>query len=302
MLNTFQVECFLALSRSLNFTQTSEDLFVSQPTLSRNIASLEQELGVQLLVRNTKSVELTAAGRRFARHIAASMDAFQDAVEDARLARDEIVGSLRLGIQADTFEPFVVDLVTRFRKEHPQIELRLYPMSVSKLQRGINNGTLDLVVGAKETNLRNPGQLLLSERSECVALPAGHPLADRESLHMEELRDETFVAMSPTASASGHYLLLKYANDAGFSPRIIASADSVPSLMMMVACSIGISILYQDLSVNAHGRIRFVPLDGVPTFKRFLSWDQDSTNPALAAFLKCAEVFLADERNLRHPL
>ena len=189
LLNTFQIECFLALSRSLNFTQTSEDLFVSQPTLSRNIAALETELGVQLLVRNTKSVELTAAGRRFAKRVASSIEGFQDAVEEARLARDGVVGSLRLGIQVDTFEPFVVDLVNCFRKEHPQIELKLRPMSISKLQRGINNGTLDLVIGAKETNLRHPGQLLLSERAECVALPAGHPLAEREILQMEELRD-----------------------------------------------------------------------------------------------------------------
>ena len=65
-MNSFQAECFLALSKSLNFTQTAQEMYISQPTLSRNIAALEQEIGVQLLVRNTKSVELTAAGRHFA--------------------------------------------------------------------------------------------------------------------------------------------------------------------------------------------------------------------------------------------
>lgn len=288
-LNIFQIECFLALSRSLNFTQTSEDLFISQPTLSRNIASLEQELGVQLLVRNTKTVELTAAGRRFAKSIAGSLDQLQDSIEDARLARDGVVGSLRLGIQVDTFEPFIVDLVNRFRETHPQIELKLQPMSMSKLQRGINNGTLDLVIGARETNLRHPCRLLLSERDECIALPAGHPLSGYKSLRMEDLRDESFVAMSQATSAPGHYLLLKYANDAGFSPKIVASAETVPSLMMMVACGVGIAVLYGDLSVNACGRISFVPLEGVSSFKRYLIWDEDSSNPALAAFVDCAK-------------
>ena len=63
--------------------------------------------------------------------------------------------------------------------------------------------------------------------------------------------------------------------------------------LMLVACGVGISILYRDLSVNAHDRIRFVPLDGVDTFKRFLTWDQDSSNPALSAFLRCTESFFA---------
>ena len=66
--------------------------------------------------------------------------------------------------------------------------------------------------------------------------------------------------------------------------------------MMMIACGVGISILYEDLSVNAHGRIRFVPLTGIPTFKRFLTWDQDSSNPALSAFLRCAEAFLEERK------
>ena len=108
---------------------------------------------------------------------------------------------------------------------------------------------------------------------------------------MEDLREETFVSMSPMVSASGHYLLLKYANEAGFSPNIVATAESVPALMMLVACGTGITVLYQDLAINAHDRLRFIPLEGVESFKRYLVWNEENPNPALNAFLRCSEDF-----------
>lgn len=291
-MTTFQIECFLALSQSLNFTQTAEDMFVSQPTLSRSIASLEHELGVQLLVRNTKAVELTAAGKCFSKNAASFLQNLHQSIDDAKQARDGLTGQLKLGIQQDAFEPAIVDLVNRFRAEHPTIDIRIIPLSISKLQHSINSGSLDLIIGAGESNLNHPGRILLSERPECAVLPLNHPLATRSCIAMSELKDEKFVAMSPLVSTSGHYLLLKYANDAGFLPNIVANAPSVSALMMMVACGVGIGVLYQDLAVNAHDRLRFVPLNQVECFCRYLMWDEDSRNPALNAFLRCAEEFL----------
>lgn len=288
-MNIFQIECFLALSQSLNFTQTAEDMFISQPTLSRTIASLERDIGVQLLLRNTKTVELTAAGVRFAKSCSEMLELYNRSVEDAKRARVGVSGQLKLGIQQDAFEPFVVDLVNRFRQEHPEIELVIKPQSISRLQRKLHDGSLDLIIGSGESNLKHAGRLLLSERSECAVLPIWHSLAGEESISMEALKDEHFVAMSPLVSASGHYLVMKYANDAGFSPNIVATAESVPSLMMLVACGVGVTVLYRDLEINAHHRLKFIPLQGVERFKRFLIWNEESRNPALWPFVRCAE-------------
>lgn len=287
-MNSFQMECFLALSKSLNFTQTAEELYISQPTLSRNIAALEQEIGVQLVVRSTKAVELTAAGRRFAEGCSVFLDQYNHLIEETRLTREGVIGRLRIGIQQDAFEPFTVDLIRSFRAEHPKIQTELCPMSLSDLLRRLNAGKLDAIIAAGETNLLHPGRTLLSERAECVVLPHDHPLAGRSSIRMEELRTEAFVAMSPIVSASGHYLLLHYAKDAGFSPNIAALADSVQSMMMLIACGVGIGILYQDLENCAYGRLRFIPLEGADSFKRWLMWDLDRDQPALQAFVNYA--------------
>lgn len=294
-MNTFQAECFLALSKSLNFTQTAEELYISQPTLSRNIASLEQEVGTQLVVRNSKSVELTAAGKRFAEGCAVFIERYNWALEETRLAQEGVLGSLRIGIQQDTFEPFTVDLIKCFRSEYPKIQLQICPMSLSNLSRRLNAGKLDFIIASGESTLQHPGRLLLSERSDCAVLPVEHPLAQHETIRVEELRKETFVSMSPIVSPSGHYLLLHYAKEAGFSPNIAAMADSVPAMMMLIACGVGIGILYKDLAVYTYGKLKFIPLEGIESFKRYLLWDEDSKNPAMQAFLRCAQNSIASK-------
>ena len=288
-MNTFQAECFLSLSKSLNFTQTSEEMYISQPTLSRNIAALEQEVGVQLLVRNTKSVELTAAGKRFAENCTAFLAAYDQGLIEARQAREGIIGHLKLGFQQDAFEPYIVDLVNTFQAAYPRIQLELCPRCLSDLMKQLNAGQLDLIVSVGETNLNHPGRILLSERQECAALPADHPLAGRASIRLEELQSEPFVAMSPLASVSGFNLLQHYARETGFMPNIVAFAQNVSALMMLVACHVGVTVLYRDLEVHVRGRVRFVPLDGIEAFQRWLMWDQENPNPALPSFTDFAK-------------
>ena len=292
-MNLFYLECFLALSQSLNFTQTASEMYITQPTLSRNIASLEQEIGVQLLVRNTKSVKLTAAGKSFAADCAAILRQYNNSLENARQARDGITGALTLGIQQDTFEPFVVDVVRKFHAEYPNIRLQIKPLSISNLLNGLSSGKLDFMIGASTSEQDQFSQLLLSERQECAVLPVDHPLAGERSLRMEQLNGESFVVISSAASVSGHYLLIKNANKAGFAPDIVATADCVPAVMMLVACGTGISVLYQDLAVHSQGRVKFVPLEEVDPFKRWLMWDKENPNPALPAMIHCAAEYAA---------
>ena len=284
----FQLECFLALSQSLNFTQTATDMYITQPTLSRSIAAIEQEIGAKLLIRSTKNVELTAAGKSFAADCAAILKQYDNSLENARQARDGITGALTLGIQQDTFEPFVVDVVRKFHAEYPNIRLQIKPLSISNLLNGLSSGKLDFMIGASTSEQDQFSQLLLSERQECAVLPVDHPLAGERSLRMEQLKGEAFVVISSAASVSGHYLLIKNANKAGFAPDIVATADCVPAVMMLVACGAGISVLYQDLAVHSQGRVKFVPLEEVDPFKRWLMWDKDNPNPALPVMIHCA--------------
>lgn len=285
-----QMEGFLTLAETLNFTQAAALLFTTQPTLSRMIGQVEQEVGVQLVSRNTRKVSLTPAGQNFARHCRKVLDSYQNSLIAARETARGSSGIIRLGLQQDAFEPFSVDLIRSFRRQHKHISLELEFYSISGLIAAFDEGRLDCCIGGSQPYTPSAQMLLLSGRKECAVLPPDHPLAQRSSLRLEELSPENFVVMSREASASGYSGVIQKATNAGFVPHIVAQADQIPSLLMMVACGLGVSILYEDLQPTAYGRVVFVPLEGdVPPFRRWLIWDGLSPNPCLQQLVRSAQ-------------
>ena len=107
----FQLECFCALADSLNFTQTANAMFITQPALSRAISSLEQELQLTLLQRTTHSVTLTPAGKIFSRECQKLLKDLQRVSERARSAQTGQIGSVRIGFQRDNFETYIACLL-----------------------------------------------------------------------------------------------------------------------------------------------------------------------------------------------
>lgn len=285
----FQLECFCALAESLNFTQTANAMFITQPALSRAISSLEQELQMTLLQRTTHNVRLTSAGKTFARECEILLRGFRLGTTRARSAQSGKIGSIRVGFPRDIFETFVVDFLNMFRQKHPDIALELVPHSLTGLRNALVEKSVDVIITGGLPPADTTKKLLLACRQECVVLPLDHPLADRESIHMEELRDEKFVVMSRSISFSGYESIIQKALEAGFEAQIVAQVEFVPTLMTMVACGTGISILHRDMIASASDRIAFVPLENIPTFKRWLMWDESNENPCLAPLITLAE-------------
>lgn len=288
----FQLQCFISVAKTLNFTRSASELFITQPALSRSVSSLEQELNLKLLNRSRRAVSLTAAGQLFAKECQEIVSSFESGVHRAKLAVTGATGTLRLGFQRDMFESFTVDLVRSFRKAHPDIEVDLVPCSPTRLIRGLETAELDVIIaGDNAAPFTENNHLLLSSRVECAALPAGHPLSGRSSVRLEELKDEPFITMTPSASRLGFESLVQKTMNAGFSPKIAAQVDYVPSLLMLIACGKGVSILHRNLEKDAEGRVIFVPLEDVVPLRRWLIWNETGQNPCLKHLVETARQF-----------
>lgn len=285
----FQLQCFVSVANTLNFTRSANELYITQPALSKSISSLEQELNLQLLTRSRRSVSLTAAGKLFAEECRKIISSFESGVTRAKMAVSGTIGVLRLGFQRDTFEPFTVDLVRSFSTRHPDITVDLVPCSPTGQIRGLEYGELDAIIaGDNATSFSPDNHLLLSSRVECAALPEGHRLGTRKFIRLEELKNENFITMSPSASRLGFESLIQKTMNAGFSPKIVAQVDHVPSLLMLIACGKGVSILYRNLEKNADGKVVFVPLEDVVPFRRWLIWNEANQNPCLKYLIQTA--------------
>lgn len=283
-----QLECFTTLAQRLNYTQAANDLFMTQPALSRTIAALEQELKVQLFNRNSRSVSLTPAGAAFLRECPAILDSYRHSLNAARLAQEGYGGQISVGILRDNFDPVLVEIYRAMNRLYPKIHLSLREYSHSELMRHFVSRELDGIINpglsdCTELNSMRPqcDSLVFARDHQCVVVADNSHLASRSHLRMEELKDENFVTMTRIASRPGYDFLWRAASDANFVPKVVAEANHVPSLLTMVACGIGISTLTNDLAYMASHYVKFIPLVGVPLSDRELIWRKENQNPSL---------------------
>ncbi len=282
-----QIECFLALAERLNFTQTANDLRMAQTTLSRSISSMEEELGVRLFTRNTRMVTLTPAGQAYRQECAGVLATCRRAEEAARLAEQGYIGELKIGILQDHFDVQAVRIHRAMADRCPQIRLIMRELNHSQLFNQLEAGELDAVI---HTSSLPVGEGLaahpLAYERQCVVVPPESPLARRERVSVDELREEKFVIMSRIASQTGYDFLWKTTFDAGFVPNVVGEASHVPSLLMMVAYGMGVTFMTDCIIDVAKGLVVFVPLRDVPPCIHALAWRKDNPNASLPLLLE----------------
>jgi DNA-binding transcriptional LysR family regulator len=181
---------FVAVAEELHFTRAAERLYIAQPALSEQIQRLEEELGVELLHRTTRKVELTPAGEEFlarARRILAEAD--EALAEASRAARGE-TGAIRVGTGATAGLELVPRVLHEFREARPQVHVELRQIDWEDYSGGLRDGSTDAAFVWLPFEQGDLGVAALHEEPRVVALEAGHPLAAEGELRMEQLLDE----------------------------------------------------------------------------------------------------------------
>src|SRR5580765_7451191 len=120
-----QVRSFLSIAETLHFGRTAELIHLSQPALSHQIRTLEEEVGVRLFERNRRKTTLTAAGSAFRDEAAAALSQLEQAIRRARLAASGKLGLLRIGLVSTVGSEIVPNIVRQFRKSNPEVDFSL---------------------------------------------------------------------------------------------------------------------------------------------------------------------------------
>ena len=282
-----QIECFLALAERLNFTLTANDLFMAQATLSRSIATLEEELGMKLFTRTSRAVTLTPAGEAYRRECAGLLDIYHRAEQAARLAEQGYQGELKIGVLQDHFDEHAIHIYRAMAGYYPDIRLSMREVNHSQLFSQLESGELDAVIHFGSL-FSSEGQDMypLAYEHQCVAVPSDSPVAQKGSVSVGELRKEKFVVMSRTVSQPGHDFLWKTTAEAGFIPNVVGEAHHVPSLLMMVASGMGVTFMTDSVVDLTKGLVAFVPLQGIPPCIHCLVWQKQNENPSLPLLLQ----------------
>jgi len=251
---------FLAVAEERHFGRAAERLHMAQPPLSQQVRQLEDELGVRLLDRNTRKVDLTDAGAAFLERVRAILAEVEDAGDEARRVAAGLQGRLVVGCVGSATYSLLPALARRLRQELPGVEVAfrgemLVPDQVtSLLARDIDLAVLRPPVD--EPALRV--QTLRTDRL-IVALPAGHPLAGRRRLRVTDLRGQDLVVHAARGSVM-HGTVLALCREAGFEPRVRHEVAETSTLVTFVAAGLGIAVVPEPVAQLGVPGTTYLPL------------------------------------------
>ena len=254
---------FRAVAEELHFGRAAERLHIAQPPLSQQIRQLERELGVSLLTRTTRSVELTPAGKAYLQRVITILDSVEDAGVQARRLADGTEGQLTIGCVGSATYSLLPKLVLALREKLPGADVSvrgemLAPAQVSALIAG----EIDLALLRPPVHRDGIETEILRRDRLLVAIPAGHRLAAQSDVHVGDLRDEVFIAHASGRSVM-HSLLNAVCADAGFVPQVRHEVTETSTLVTLVAAGLGVAFVPEPTAELGITGVRYLPL--VPT-------------------------------------
>ena len=280
---------FCVLGEELHFHRAADRLAISQPPLTAAIKSLEAELGVQLLVRNSKMVELTSAGAAFLVEAREILDRVSRASDFVRAFDEGVRGRLDLGLSGSLLYREVPEIIARFRDEMPTIDVVIHELSTSEqidklLRRQLDAGFLhgsQIVEQLKAMPLKDDQFVL--------CLPDKHPMAERTIVDMRDFAEERFVMFSREAAPSNHDNVIAIFSHFGIHPRTVHLARTWMTIIAMVANLGGVALVPRSLSRTGFDGVRFVPFhDEQNAAPALLVWNPSSASNGLERFIQCA--------------
>jgi DNA-binding transcriptional LysR family regulator len=286
------LRCFLVLADELHFGRAAKRLSMTQPPLSLNIQQLEASVGARLFDRNSRGVQLTAAGQALVPRAQALMEQAGAAMREAREVAQGVVGSLQVGFAGTVLYRGLPQILKRFHTQHPQLRLVLREMSSSDQLVDLMHDRLD--AGFVHTPRVGSGlsQVLVSRQAFVACLPATHALGRRRSIAPVELAGQPFVAISRAVSPDYHDRILGLCADHGFVPEVRFELRHWLSVVSLVAQGLGISMVPEALAMAGLPDVRFVRLKGdTPAYDTRCLWKTGREQAALGAFLSAVRAF-----------
>lgn len=276
---------FIAVAEELNFRKAAERLNITQPPLSLQIKNLEDELGVKLLERGrNKRISLTMVGRNFLEDARAVLLTTERAYRDARHHAEGRVGHLRIGFTDDFLFSKLSSLISSFLHLYPEVQVT-HSMNISRENiRQLDTGELDVVLACFPIERLDPRSVVveLSPIRIVALLHEQHPLAERDSIWLRELKDEPVMLM-PTDIFSGFSAhLSRLYSHAKITPIPFAFGQNTTMMAQIIAAGNGITLATETSFPPNWPGIRQVSLkDDNPFVDAGLIYNTGSASPVI---------------------
>lgn len=285
---------FVAVAEERHFGRAAERLHMAQPPLSQQIRQLEAELGVDLLHRTTRRVDLTAAGLAYLKRARAILAEVDDAARLARRVAAGAVGHLTIGCVGSATYSLLPALSRRLSLELPGVDFSFCGEMLAPDQvEALRTGAIDVAL------LRPPvADLSLTVRTLrrdrlVVAVPADHPLAKRSRLRAHDLADADLIMHSADRRSVMYNVVLRLLHDAGVEPRIRHEVGETSTLVTLVAGGLGVAVVPEPATVLTLEGVVYLPLAGsTARVELAVAHRADRSKPHLARTVEVIEAMV----------
>lgn len=280
-----QLKIFISVIDSGSFTKAAETMYISHSTTSRNVSALEEHLGTRLLIRDSRGIKLTEAGRllyRDGKQLLEQAEALSAAVRNTGDRKTEKLSVASVFLFSRTLN----DAYATFCARYPNIVLGIYHHELSDIFGVIDKGEGDLGVTfsyALPEDTEAYEILSVAEERFCVVCAEGHALAAKKSVRMEELRSVAYVSVGQQRSEFTRRLEEALLRDR--RQREILSVPTLESLFLQVRSGNGVSFVPYPMAREFGKGCALVDIEDVDTrFNIVVFWRKDKTNPSLLLF------------------
>ncbi|GGN88836.1 LysR family transcriptional regulator [Streptomyces albiflavescens] len=288
MLERVEIEAFLTLAEELHFGRTAERLRVTTGRVSQLIKKLERRIGGMLFDRTSRTVQLTVIGRQLADDLVPLVAGMEEALRRACDASRGVTGELRVAFLGEWTAPALLKAVGLFSERHPDCWVDVREVQLSNSRASLLDGSVDILIASYPFDGMACGPVLLTEK-RVLAVAAGHPLADEESVSVEVLAEHPVVQYPEVTSAGFKRDRTPHCTPSGRPVTKGPTGGSFSEMLTLVAMGRGV------LPVGEHSRhyyprpdVSYVPLHDAPPIERGLVWLQGNTTERVREFVRAA--------------
>jgi LysR family hca operon transcriptional activator len=285
---------FVAVAEAGSLTVAAEQrLHTSQPSLSRQIRDLEDEVGAQLLTRTARGIELTPAGRTFLDHARLVLSQVEAAGEAARRVAHPAKPCFAMGFLTGHELAWMPEALQILRDELPNIDVMISSQYSPQLANALVKGTVDAAFLRREEGLPELAYRVLVKEPLVVILPNDHRLAARKAISPEDLVGETFVNVSNTAPVL-RVVIDDYLKRSGVNITPAHEADHLAMGMALIASTRGVGLLPAYAQNFLPSSVTSRPLKGdTPTIELVLGYKKSNDSPILKLLLSRLDELVA---------
>lgn len=284
MMTLRQIRHFIAVAETGSISAAAQAVFISQSTLTLAIQQLEEEIGVSLFNRHAKGMSLTHQGHQFLRQAHLILATVDNAKRSLQQSTDQVAGSLTIGVTSLVAGYYLADLLTRFQRAYPNVQIRVMEDERPYIEHLLVSGEIDVGVLIL-SNLEDRHALqteVLTHSPLRLWLPPQHPLLEHDSISLADVVSEPLIQLNVDEMGLNAQRIW---SAAGLQPQITLRTGSTEAVRSLVAAGLGLSIqadmTYRPWSLEGDIIEARAVVDLTQTLDVGLAWRRGTARPAL---------------------